>query len=150
MLAGNWMSFSICSMAFVASPSEAPGARLNDSVTTGHCPWWLTARVVFVVRILTKAESGTGAPLVVDVAALPVGAPVVGVMLLGRTYISFIASGVLAKFGRTSSTTWYWFNCVKMMETCRCPKASYRVLSMACGRIPRRDAVSRSMLRFVL
>src|SRR5208282_5188492 len=107
MLAGNWMSFSICSMAFVASPNEAPGARLNDSVTTGNCPWWLTARGVLVVCIRTKVESGTGAPLVVDVAALAVGAPVVGAMLLGRTYTSFIASGVLAKFGRTSSTTRY-------------------------------------------
>ena len=29
--------------AFTASPSEAPGARLNDTVTTGNCPWWLIA-----------------------------------------------------------------------------------------------------------
>ena len=26
-------------IAFTASPSETPGARLNDSVTTGNCPW---------------------------------------------------------------------------------------------------------------
>ena len=26
-----------------ASPSDTPGARLNDSVTAGNCPWWLTA-----------------------------------------------------------------------------------------------------------
>ena len=25
--------------AIVASPSETPGARLNESVTTGNCPW---------------------------------------------------------------------------------------------------------------
>src|SRR5580693_6523590 len=144
------MSFSTCWIAFVASPSDAPGARLNESVTTGNCPWWLTARGVFTDCIFMKVESGTGAPLVVGTAALAVGAPEFGVVLLGRTYTSLIASGLLAKFGRTSSTTWYWFNCVKMMETCRCPKASYRVLTMACGRITRRDAVSRSMLRFVL
>ena len=26
-------------IAFTASPSETPGARLNESVTTGNCPW---------------------------------------------------------------------------------------------------------------
>ena len=31
------------SIAVTASPSEAPGARLKDSVTTGNCPWWFTA-----------------------------------------------------------------------------------------------------------
>src|SRR5208282_929113 len=112
------MSFSTCWIAFVASPREAPGARLNESVTTGNCPWWFTASGVFVDCIRTNVERGTGAPLVVDVAALADGAPEFAMVLAGRTYISFIASGVLAKFGRTSSTTWYWFNCVKMMETC--------------------------------
>ena len=32
-----------------------------------------------------------------------------------------------------------------MVETCRCPKASYSVLSICCGRIPSREAVSRSI-----
>src|SRR5271154_4503062 len=111
-------------MARVASPREAPGARLNESVTTGNCPWWLTARGAFVDCIRTKVESGTGGPLVVAVAAFAVGAPELGIVLLGRTYTSFLASGVSAKLGRTSSTTWYWFNCVNMMESSRCPKAS--------------------------
>ena len=31
------------SIAFTASPSEASGARLNETSTTGNCPWWLTA-----------------------------------------------------------------------------------------------------------
>src|ERR1017187_9854732 len=101
------MSFSACWMAFVASPREAPGARLNESVTTGNCPWWLTARGAFVVCIFTNVEIGTGGPLVVAAAAFAVGAPEFGVVLLGRMYTSFIASGVLAKFGMTSSTTWY-------------------------------------------
>ena len=35
---GNWISFSARSMALVASPKNAPGARLNESVTTGNCP----------------------------------------------------------------------------------------------------------------
>src|ERR1039458_585568 len=99
-------------MARVASPREAPGARLKESVTTGNCPWWLTARGVLVDCIFTKVESGTGAPLVAAVAAFAVGAPEFAMVLAGRMYTSFIASGVLAKFGITSSTTWYWFNCV--------------------------------------
>src|SRR5580704_18061636 len=99
------MSLSTAWIARVASPSEAPGARLNESVTTGNCPWWLTASGAFVVFIRTKVEIGTGGPLVAAAAALAVGAPELGVVLLGRTYTSFIASGVLAKLGRTSSTT---------------------------------------------
>src|ERR1700677_3887934 len=97
-----------------------------------------------------NVEIGTGVPLVDAAAALAVGAPELGGVLPAGTYTSFIASGVWAKLGRTSRTTWYWFNCVKMIETCRWPKASYRVLSMACGRIPSRDAVSRSIVRAVL
>ena len=31
------------SIASVASPKETLGARLNDNVTDGYCPWWLTA-----------------------------------------------------------------------------------------------------------
>src|ERR1700733_6120913 len=100
-------------MARVASPREAPGARLNESVTTGNCPWGLTARDALPDCIRTKVESGTGVPLVVAVAAFAVGAPEFAIVLAGRTYTSFIASGVLAKVGRTSNTTWTWFTCVK-------------------------------------
>src|SRR3954468_12484252 len=35
-------------MRLTASPSEVPGVRLNDSVTAGNCPWWLTDPVVVV------------------------------------------------------------------------------------------------------
>src|SRR5271166_6372468 len=99
MLSGSWISVSACWIALVASPKEAPGARLNESVTTGNCPWWLTARVALLDCIFMKVESGTGAPLVVAEAAFAVGAPEFGVVLAGRTYTSFIASGVLAKLG---------------------------------------------------
>ena len=34
---------------------------------------------------------------------------------------------------------------VNMVEICRCPKQSYRVASIICGVIPRREAVSRSI-----
>jgi hypothetical protein len=63
-----------------------------------------------VVCIRTKVERGTGGPLETAAAALAVSAPELGVVLLGPTYTSFIASGAVAKFGRTSSTPWYWFN----------------------------------------
>ena len=43
MLAGNPISFRAFSIASVASPSEPCGARLNEIVTTGNCPWWLIA-----------------------------------------------------------------------------------------------------------
>ena len=42
-LIGMPMSFCAFSMASVAAPSEAFGARLKEIVTTGNCPWWLTA-----------------------------------------------------------------------------------------------------------
>ena len=35
-------SRSICWMASTACPSEKPGARLNEIVTAGCWPWWLT------------------------------------------------------------------------------------------------------------
>ena len=38
-LAGKPISRSAAAMASTASPSDAPGARLNDSVTAGNCPW---------------------------------------------------------------------------------------------------------------
>src|SRR5579859_4699682 len=62
-------------MALVASPNEDPGARLNDRVTTGNCPWWFTASAVLTDCMRVNAEIGTGAPLVVTAAPLAVGAP---------------------------------------------------------------------------
>ena len=50
------------SIARTASPSEAPGARLKDTVTTGNCPWWLTESGVLDVWTRVKAPSGTGPP----------------------------------------------------------------------------------------
>ena len=37
-LNGMFISFCAASMAFVASPNAAPGARLNEIVTAGNCP----------------------------------------------------------------------------------------------------------------
>ena len=33
-------------------------------------------------------------------------------------------AGPVRNSGSTSSTTWYWFSCVNMVEICRWPKAS--------------------------
>src|SRR5579859_143666 len=64
------MPISCCalSMAFVASPSDAPGARLKDKVTTGNCPWWLIASAVVRCSKWEKALNGTAEPLSPDVA----------------------------------------------------------------------------------
>ena len=45
-----------------ASPSATPGRRLNDSVTDGSCPVWLTDSGPTVWRVVTTAESGTSLP----------------------------------------------------------------------------------------
>ena len=58
--------------------------------------------------------------------------------------MSFKDAGSCQNCGATSSTTWYWFSGVYIVETCAWPKASYKVLSIICGVIPNRDAVSRS------
>ncbi len=50
-------------MAFTASPSDSPGARLKEIVTAGNCPWWLMASGVVVVVSWTIVLSGTGAPV---------------------------------------------------------------------------------------
>ena len=49
--------------AVTASPSEAPGARLKESVTTGNWPWWFTVMGAFISSTWVKAASGTCPPL---------------------------------------------------------------------------------------
>ncbi len=89
-----------------ASPSDAPGARLNEIVTTGNCPWWLTASGAVVVSIWVKALSGTEPPVV------------------ERRKSSLRSAGPFWKAGLFSSTTRYWLSCVNMVEIWRWPKAS--------------------------
>src|ERR1039458_1760993 len=48
--------------ASTASPSEASGARLNESVTTGNWPWWFTVIGALDVSTCVKALSGTCPP----------------------------------------------------------------------------------------
>jgi hypothetical protein len=55
-----WRLSFACSTAATAWLSECPGATLNERVTTGNWPWWLTVSGEGVVVKLLMAESGTG------------------------------------------------------------------------------------------
>ena len=61
MVAGR-RPLAAASTAFTASPSDTPGFRLNDSVTAGSCPMWLTDSGPTVCVRLATALSGTRAP----------------------------------------------------------------------------------------
>ena len=54
MLAGKPSSCVVRSNACTASPSDPPGARLNETVTAGNCPWRLTTSGVVVSVNLGK------------------------------------------------------------------------------------------------
>ncbi len=41
-VAGAPSSTLACSISLVASPSDTPGARLNEMVAAGSWPWWFT------------------------------------------------------------------------------------------------------------
>src|SRR4249920_2011170 len=65
---------SLASSALIAStaaPSEAPGARLNDTVADGNCATWLIASATGRSTIRATADNGTCVvvvtPLVVEV-----------------------------------------------------------------------------------
>src|SRR5215469_17152542 len=49
-------------MALTASPSDAPGARLNEMVAAGNWPWWLMVRGTLVRSIFAIEVSGTSEP----------------------------------------------------------------------------------------
>src|SRR5450755_4877599 len=68
MVAGKRICNCVCSISLVASPSAAPGARLNDIVTAGNCPWWATASDVLVGPKCANADKGTCAPVEAGVA----------------------------------------------------------------------------------
>ena len=61
--AGMLTSRSAAWMFCTASLRAMPGARLNDSVTDGKNPWWLTARGVVLGANLVMALSGTCWPV---------------------------------------------------------------------------------------
>ncbi len=89
MVAGRPIVRPACWISSTASPSAVPGLRLNDSVTDGNCDWWFTESAVVDGARLAKAPSGTMGP--------------VGV----RTWTCSSTSGLCAKAGAASITTWY-------------------------------------------
>ena len=50
------------STAATASPSETPGFRLNEIVTAGSWPGWVTASGPVFCVIVASDESGTRSP----------------------------------------------------------------------------------------
>src|SRR2546422_4646420 len=75
--------------SLTASPSETPGLRLNEIVTAGSWPRWLTDSGPTVALRLATAFSGTSAP---DDE---------------RTYSRDRAAGSVWSFGRSCRITWY-------------------------------------------
>ena len=59
---GVLSSACICWIFSTAWPSATPGARLNDSVTAGNWPWWLTVSGATLVVKWATVLSGTCAP----------------------------------------------------------------------------------------
>ncbi len=62
-LGGTPMSRSAASIAFTAPPSEARGARLNDTVVEGNWPRWLMASEEGRSMIFAIEPSGTCWPV---------------------------------------------------------------------------------------
>jgi len=58
-------------IALTASPSEVPGARLNETVVAGNCPWWLITSGPVVLEKRVTALKGT-CPCGPVVTAVPV------------------------------------------------------------------------------
>ena len=64
--AGRARDRSILWIAPMASPSENPGARLNDRVTDGNPSWWLIVSGASESSAPVNAANGTSLPEVVD------------------------------------------------------------------------------------
>jgi len=79
MLSGMPSLAAVDSMASTPSPSEAPGARLNDTVVAGNCPRWLitSGPVVFEKRVTALRGTCTcGVAMVEFAVAAVVATPV--------------------------------------------------------------------------
>ncbi|MNQ97805.1 hypothetical protein D3C85_1134700 [compost metagenome] len=124
---GMPISASAAVMFSTASDSDAPGARLNDTVTMGNWSSRFTASTVLPSVMCATEDSGTCAPVEVG------------------TWICPSAAGDIWNCGCTSSTTRYWLDCVKIVEISRCPKALYSASSITAAVMPRREAASRSI-----
>ena len=69
--AGRLESRSICWIASTAWPSAVPGARLNEIVTEGCWPWWLTRSGPTLVTGVVSAVSGIAWPEDVPTPGMP-------------------------------------------------------------------------------
>ena len=114
---GRLISRAAPLMASTASPREAPGARLNEIVTAGNCPWWaMTSGAARSCTLATVASGTCAEPPAVELGAPPA-------LGLDRRYTPPSAAGAARNSSFTSSTTRYWLSCVKTVEICRCPNA---------------------------
>src|SRR3954463_3655050 len=104
-MCGGRVSRAVCSTRETASPSATPCRRLNDNVTDGSCPVWLTDCGPAVWRVVTTAESGT---------SRPPGA---------CTFNIDNAAGSCWYCGETCMMTWYSSFGAKICEICRDPYA---------------------------
>ena len=70
MLAGMFNAFVTCLICSTAAPSEAPGARLKESVTMGNWLWWLIVIgdgiLAAYINDLSGAGGSAGEHLAVD------------------------------------------------------------------------------------
>src|SRR5271157_2487243 len=111
-----------------AANDTCPPLGNADDEAMGPAPKALLPAADAVAPVLALVEAAAAA------AALAEDAPPVAVVpedppettpdeaaLPVRMNRSRRSCGLLWKMGSTSSTTWYWFNCVNMVETRRCP-----------------------------
>ena len=89
-MAGSPIAARAASICSTASPSDAPAARLNDTVAAGNWPMWLT--ISGAARVSTRAMPESGVCRPSEVA----------------TWMRPMASGPSWKRPSTSSTTRYW------------------------------------------
>src|SRR5579864_3560354 len=68
-LAGIPRSFVMSLICCTAAPRDAPGARLNESVTTGNWLWWLIAMGDGIMVALINDLSGAGGIVAAPVSA---------------------------------------------------------------------------------
>src|SRR5205807_2179945 len=69
---GRLISRAAPLMASTASPREAPGARLNEIVTAGNCPWWaMTSGAARSCTLATVASGTCAEPPAVELGAPP-------------------------------------------------------------------------------
>src|SRR5579862_4565649 len=113
MLAGIFKDCVTSLMCCTASPSDAPGARLNDRVTIGNWLWWLIVIGDGTVVARTSPQSGAGASAAAPVSAVLVPAKAIVDARLADadpigTYMSCRAPLSCRNWGATSRITWNW------------------------------------------